>query len=354
MNQIPVRRDTRQRGLTLIELMVGLTISLVVLSALTTFFVSSLRNRAELNRANELVENGRFTVRTLVSDLQLAGYLAEFNITDAITNPAGALAMPADLPAACATDPAQLRLGLAFPLQGFDDPVASPLDCISDWRAGTDVVVVRRVSTCAIGEAGCGDVAGAPYFQVSRCNAVTEIQGASNLWFDLDTDLAELDRTARDCATLAARRRYRTHIYFVANNDLAGDGVPTLKRAELRGGDFSIEPLANGVENLQIEYGIDTNGDGAPDQYSTNPSTFGACGAAACRMANWRNVTVVKFNLLIRSLTESRSGASVAKTFTLGRDVNGDAVTAGPFSDGYKRHAFQSVVMLKNVVGQRR
>src|SRR3546814_6299080 len=81
----------------------------------------------------------------------------------------------------------------------------------------------------------------------------------------LDTTATNLNRTKRDCSTAASKRRFLVHIYFLANNDKPGDGIHTLKRAELGAAGFTIVPLVEGIDALQFEFGIDTNGDGNPD-----------------------------------------------------------------------------------------
>ena len=75
--------------------------------------------------------------------------------------------------------------------------------------------------------------------------------------------------------------QFRTHIYFIANNDKPGDGIPTLKRAELGPGAFTIVPLVEGVENLQLEYGLDTAvpTTGTPAVYTADPNTYNGCAA---------------------------------------------------------------------------
>lgn len=348
MTLVPAVR--RQSGVTLIELLIGMLVSLIVLAAITTLFVNGLHSRAEINRVNTLLENGRYVTDLLVGDLHLAGYYAEFDLT--LAEPT--LDFPADLPDPCATALADLDLALPFHVQGYDSLAAAPLECINDWRKETDVIVLRRLSTCVAGTAGCDVVDDAPYFQASRCSdALNLLSPDSDDWFVLHTDPAELTKTERDCATVAGRRRFRTHIYFIANNDQSGDGIPTLKRMQLTAGGFEEEALANGVEDMQFEYGIDTDGDGAPDAYSANPTVFAGCADNICRMQNWRNVTAVKVNILTRSTTESR-GVSASKSFTLGDDIDGELITVGPFDDGYKRHAFNSVAMLRNIAGRRR
>src|SRR5262249_62300030 len=101
-----------------------------------------------------------------------------------------------------------------------------------------------------------------------------------------------LTKHKKDCATAADLRRFVTRIYFIANNDNPGDGIPTLKRSELIGAGapcavpgancFSVVPLVGGIENMQLEYGLDTNAipDGAPDVFTADPDSYTGAGAA--------------------------------------------------------------------------
>lgn len=59
------------------------------------------------------------------------------------------------------------------------------------------------------------------------------------------------------------------------------------------------EELALGVEDLQVTYGVDTNGDGAPDTY-VPPSVF-----TTALWGNWNNVRSVQISLVFRSLEPS-------------------------------------------------
>jgi type IV pilus assembly protein PilW len=201
---------------------------------------------------------------------------------------------------------------------------------------------------------------GYPYFQVSLCYPVagaTELaSGNINNFFVLDTSMAALNLHKKDCTTTAGLRRYITHIYFIANNNTGSDGIPTLKRAELRDGQFTIVPLVEGIENLQLEYGIDTDaaGDaaaGSPNAYTADPDTYNACIGATC-VDNWRRVVAIKMHLLARN-TERTAGYTDTKTYTLGLDANGAQRTVGPFNDSYKRHIYQSSVRLGNPAGRR-
>jgi type IV pilus assembly protein PilW len=331
------------------ELLIAMTIGLLILGGLSAMFVKNTRTQGEIEKANRQVENGRFALDLLVTDLRNAGYYAELDPTG--------LDNPAALPPPCATSVAELKAGLKLPVQGLDND-ADGLSCLSDVRPGTDVLVVRRTSTCVADAPGCDPLsAGGPYFQASLCNNATELDASDHgKWFALDTLSTAMDRHQRDCTSApgsgkpAAIRRYLTHIYYIANNNKAGDGIPTLKRVDLASDGGVITPvtvpLAEGIENLQLEYGIDlapASGDGVADQYSAAPDT----------VAHWMTVVAVKVNLLARNASPSQDYVD-GKTYTLGLNADGTPhnVTPGT-SDHYKRHLFQSLVALPNPAGRR-
>ncbi|MBC7453122.1 MAG: PilW family protein [Massilia sp.] len=330
----------------MIEMMVALAISLVLLMGLSSIFVSSLRSGAEIERANQQIENGRYAIQLLSDDLRNAGQLAGFS--------PGPLATPALKPDPCATDLATLKAALPIAVQGYDNAAVVP-SCISDVLAGTDILVIRRASTCAIGEANCdAAVAGAPYFQASGCSSATELSStnATN-YFALDTATTNLILHQKDCVTPAAVYRYRTHIYFVAANDKLGDGIPTLKRAELGVAGFTIVPLVAGIQNLQIEYGIDSAvpTTGTPALYTADPDSVGSCAGLAC-VTYWRNTVAAKVIVLARNTSLSSGYTDKQKVYSLGQKFNGSAHTVGPFDDGYRRHLYQAVVRLNNTAGR--
>ena len=342
------------RGYTLVELMVSMAIGLIILAALVSLFAGNSRARGEIERANQQTENGRYALQIIRDDLRSAGYLATFN-PGTVAGPNAQLTIPATLPDACAADVPTLTTAMAVPVQGYDQGAGAP-GCLADLRAGTDILVVRRASTCAVGAAGCDpQVPGDIYLQASGCGTET---GAGS-YFALDSNLASLTLHLNDCATVAPLYQYRTHIYFIANDDKPGDGIPTLKRAEL-GVDglganaFNIVPLVEGVENLQLEYGLDTSvpTTGTPAVYTADPSSYNGCLPGPCTVvSNWRNTVTVKINVLTRDITPTQ-GYVDSKTYTLGLNAAGAANVVAPLNDGYKRHAYSSVAMLYNTVAR--
>lgn len=338
-----------QRGLTLVELMVAMTLSLLIIAGLSAVFVGNSRSRAEIERSNQQIENGRYALQVLTDDIQMAGYLAELDVT------AASLASPTVEPDPCATSVTALNSALPVHIQAYDnsDGALTCLGATSSPKANTDIIVIRRASGCVAGTTDCDLVAGAPYFQASLCNSSSELSSLNDTdRFRLDTSLTNLDRHKRDCATLADKHQFLTRIYFIDDHDQVGDGIPTLKRAELTGTGFVTVPISEGIENLQLEYGIDTNNDGAAEAYSASPDTYNGCAGTAC-ITNLLNIVSVKVHLLARNTTPS-VGYKDSKTYNLGTMADGTTPNDVPAAnDAYRRHVYSSVVKVVNAAGRR-
>jgi type IV pilus assembly protein PilW len=363
MHLISMPRSRRSAaGLTLIELMIAITVALVLLAAMAVMYGSSIKARNQ-------IENGRHAIQLLRDDLQMAGFMGEFNMLDlgpdvppavpdfCVTHLTTQGALPADAITDDLTTNGDvtgdglvngldyLAASLALRVQGVDDADAGTLPaCLTgaavDVRAGTDVIVLRRLLSCSTTDAGCGFQAGAPYMQASQCNAELNIGIMFRLRADADTAAFTLRRRTCIAGALTPIRRFVTHIYYVANNNLAGDGIPTLKRRELINTGFTTTALVEGIEDLQFEYGIDgvdADGnpvlplDGSPDVYVDLPADAW----------EWANSRTVRVHLLSRA-TEARPGYVDRNTYTLG------SKTIAEPADAFTRQVFQTVVQFHN------
>ena len=68
------RQRNLERGFSLVELMIAMTISLFLVGALVAIFVSSSSSTRELAKANAMIDNGRAAIQLLENDLEHAGY----------------------------------------------------------------------------------------------------------------------------------------------------------------------------------------------------------------------------------------------------------------------------------------
>lgn len=360
------RLPSGQSGFSLIELMVSITIGLVIVASLAILFANNSRARLETEKSSLQIENGRYATTYLRDELRLAGYFGEFD-------PRG-ISMPGAAPDPSATDAASLGAALPVAIQGYhfgkDTTLASTLpsgvsSLLTDLRPNTDVLVVRRTSTCASGpttaETNCTamDTSKYQYFQTTLCKSqLSSVNGSvplavsaqyvistsSNVFTTTNPAVTSTPTylTQKNCSTAAVTRALYVHIFYVANNDATGDGIPTLKMLELGATAFkSPVAIAEGVETLQLEYGTDTNGDGAPDAWTPTPASTGAA---------WAQVTAVKLHLLVRN-PQATGNFTDTRTYVLGGTASTDN-TFGPYNDHYKRHLYTSVVRLNNVAGR--
>ena len=324
----------RAQGFSLVELMVAMTLGLFVVGVVVAIFVNNSRNLRAIEHATRHAENGRYATQLLGDDIRHAGFFAEFD--------PGTMAMPTAKPDPCTSSPTAVNASLPLHVQGYDGADGG-LSCLSGVRGGTDVLVIRRAKTCIAGSENCGAVGGGKlYFQASQCHEELE----SGQPFDLDSDLANLTRRKRDCAASADLREMLVHIYFISSIDRGGRQIPALTRWELGRG---IVPLVEGIQDLQIEYGVDDDGDGTPDRYTANPDDPLN---AALTVQNWQNVTAIRVHLLSREIDES-PGYKDEKAFTLGLTANGQPNTAMPFNDAYRRHLYDTTFVVNNIAGRR-
>ncbi|MES2018154.1 MAG: PilW family protein [Pseudomonadota bacterium] len=174
----------RQRGFSLVELMISITISLIILAGLSAMLVNISRSNNEMARSNSQIENGRFAIQVLEHEIVHAGFWGEYvpqfddlswlfvaSDSPVATLPSPCRAYLADDHDASTTtdwDFNYINSMLGLPIQVSAD---APAGCTLDHKAdNTDVIVVRHGSTCLPGEPNCeDDLAGKLYLQSSMC-----------------------------------------------------------------------------------------------------------------------------------------------------------------------------------------
>lgn len=315
-----------QRGFTLVEMMVGLTLGLVITASMLLLFANASVRGQDISRAGIQIENGRYVAEMLREDLRLAGFYGETSVASAIytqpdpcsTAPGGWSGTPLTLPAA---------------VQGYTP--ADVLACLDHRKAGTDALAVRRVGITAIDPTTLVGGNGQYYVQYSYC-----VGDVSTPRLIFSNDRAAFTLRNRACAAPNVVRPFVSRIYYVSDCNVctgAGDGVPTLKRTELVGNQLTTTALAEGIEALRVEYGFDVDGDGSPDTYL---ATLGAIGPSA----SWSNVVSLKVHFITRSLDKAAgSNLATAQQFNLG-----STAVIATVADGYTRRAYSSAIRLIN------
>lgn len=358
------RRMAGQRGLSLIELMISVVIGLILLIGITTLIVQQNANRSELEKTSRQVENGRYAIQILHDDIEHAGFYSYYN---SLPTP------PALLPDPCITTPltggGSIDEGMSLPIQGYT-ALPTTWSCgtyglvAANYVPGTSILVIRRADTNSIAPpfTSPAPTTGVIYLQANTSNHVLAV-GPNVSTFTLTYQT----QTNKNVVGIYP---YLVHIYFISPCDVPANGttcqvaangtgpddngrpIPTLKRLELTATStgsttFSMTPLVEGIVNLQLQYGIDSNNDGYPDNnYATLPVST----------ADWSNVMNISVNLLAQN-TECTTGFTDTKTYTLGSMVipaSSVSATVAPCNNGdYKRHVFTEVVRAINPSGRR-
>ncbi|WPP45949.1 PilW family protein [Pseudomonas sp. AN-1] len=377
-----------QSGFSLIELMVASTVGLVIMLAILTLYTNTSRNNAELSRTSVLIESGRLGIQLLQKEIAHAGfwdlYVPEFDDLTFKNAPT----VPSEIPDPClplaswagqASNAEKNLLGIA--VQVHDSVPSGCSTLLSNWKSGTDILVIRHARTCVAGASGCDPlVDGKLYLQVSRAQGGSACSSAirNEPRYVLSTATGyELHK--RDCSLLQEKRQYVSNIYYIRNYSLQiGDGIPTLVRSEFDLEDGVIKArapvaLIDGIEGLRVDLGIDRISDAGIDVISNAdtakrwtaavawanakqlnspinrgdgvPDEFVHC-SGVCSIDRLANVVAVKVSLLARN-RQPTQGHTDNRSYTLGSQ------TIAAANDAYKRHAFSTVVRLNNIAGRR-
>ena len=150
------------------------------------------------------------------------------------------------------------------PVQGIPAATAS-IGCLPNRRANTEALVIRRTETAApivLTAARTDNL----YIQTSRCRdewGQVRVAAAPSAEPEKTFNLRNANCAAGNVNNAVRRLMQRTYLH----RDLqrlrgASDGIPTLKRVEMIDGALRTTSIAEGVENLQFEFGVDTSGDG--------------------------------------------------------------------------------------------
>lgn len=338
------KRRLRSRGFTIVELMVSIAIALIVLSGLVALFANSSVARLEIDKTSRQIESGRFAMQVLSDEIRHAGYFGALTAAPSI---------PASVPDPCDTTTATAQAGVGLPIQGYAGAstasMATTLTCLdsaSGYVANTAVLVVRRASTT-----GSSATPTTGYFniQVSGCSGDTAsyiVDATSSASYTLHAKSSTVSCSPLTSAPSALITPIYTRIFYIAGcsnksdcTASGADSVPTLKRIDVGPGARTTTAIVDGIENVQFEYGQDTDGDGAPNSY-TNATT-----GVPATVAGWANVVSVRVHLLARNI-DATGGYTDAKTYALGSGVS--VTPAG----SYRRRAYDEVTRINNVAGR--
>jgi type IV pilus assembly protein PilW len=331
--------QTKQSGITLIELMVALAIgSFLMVGAVQIY--SQSRQAFVINESIARVqETAQFAMDTIEADLRMAsnwgrnsrGLAIEGRSIIGDVNPNG-LAQPAGN---CAPD---WVMNLALPIDGSNNAYGLACAATGGAQANSDVVTVRRASVAHVDPLG-----GQLQIQSSRIQGEIFVNGAVPGSFSVASAATAAD-DPRDPAFDSETHNLLVTSYYVSPTSALINGVPTLRRHRLIGGGGAgprivDEEVAPGVENLQIQFGVDVDADNTVDRYVNpgsaiyNPNAVGYIPGA--------RIMTARIWMLVR-------GVSIEPGVQDARDYRpGDAIL-GVQNDEFRRMQVSKTILLRN------
>ncbi len=316
-----------QAGVTLVELMVALSIGSFLMIGAVQIYNQSREAFVVNESIARVQETAQFAMDTIEADLRMASNWGQHSRGNAIvgrsvSGDANPLGLPA--PVTCG---AAWALDLANPVTGSNNNYALP--CPPDpigvglAQPNSDTVTTRRTS-----------VAASP-LQAGRLQVqTTRIQG------ELFAD--GIVPPSFDPAK-SQTHNLLINTYYVADSSSLIPGVPTLRRKSLAsiGGVPTVadQEVAPGVENIQLQFGIDVDQDNSVDRY-VNPGDAILDPLAAGFIPGARVMTA-RIWIVVRSISPEPGIQDP-------RDYKPGDVDLGVYNDAFRRMQVSKTILLRN------
>lgn len=358
----------RQQGLSMIELMVALLIGTILTASVVQMFVGSRNTYAMQSALASMQENARFAIEFLSRDLRKAGYVgcstnttmantlrdtnnsdeifAQFDMSEPVTledNYVAASGTSIPLPTGATPTPGTDIVSVKFADGEGSCTVEShvaasaTIHCYAnhDYQKG-QVLLISDCSHSAVFQQSNTVNTGSQTKQVNH-NTGQAVPGNCTKGLGLPVDCASTQGIAYTFPTGATVQLFKNYTYYIDDNAF---GSPALYRSTIvvdsGTAGFEAQELVEGVEDLQITYGVDSDGDGDADYYVAADTN--GDGVEDLSVAE---IVAIRVSLLMRSIEDNV--VSSAQTYS----YNGASVTAG---DRRLRKVFTATITLRNRV----
>jgi len=266
----------KQSGLSLIELLIAMVIGLFLLVGITTSYLSSKKSSIVRDQISILEDNGRAALEILTNTLQHTGYRS--TDLDLLENPF------------MATQPTSSSCGTGGDTSVLDESIF-PAGNLND--ADGDIISV---------------------FYLGDEEVFTDCAGT------------ELPLTCRVGANVDSNAHRIFSAFFVDNDD-------NLQCAGSQ--NTELQTIAEGVENIQILYGLNTD----DDEFK---SVERYVNASEIANDDWGQVVSIQIAILVRTLTQVKSQPEVQSFSLLDQNIDSP-------NDRFQRAVFSTSINLRNL-----
>lgn len=269
----PRESGAARAGFSLVELMLAMTLGLGLVLAMVAAQQQASRLGRRAETVGRLQDAARLALAVIEADLRMAGYWGRHSRADWIVNradPGGAL--PAPFSAAqgerislCGGSGSQWAIRLEQYVEGSNGGYALACAATGGSVPGTDTLTIRRAADAAPASLDPQRV----HVQSTRTEGTLFVPAAG---CTSPSNTACLPAGYLPATSLPHVLLVRT--YYVSPSSTQRPGLPALRRKSLGnvnassvGGAMTDEELVAGIEDLQVRFGVDTDGDANLDTY---------------------------------------------------------------------------------------
>jgi type IV pilus assembly protein PilW len=305
-----------QRGLSLIELLVAMTIGAVLIFGATQVYVNSRTAYGVNENVARLQETARYAMAVIEPDVRMSNYWGLLKGAGAVANqalqtaPAAAVA-PGAAVNICGTN---FAVDLGTNLQGDNNGYVLSPTRLPGCDALTDLNTGAVWNTNAVATADTLTVRRASIFQSPATVGMLQVctsRTAARL---------ESDGSACPAAPAGQLDNLIVDTYYIDRNSAQQAGLPSLRRKTLTsaGGvlQFRDQEIIPGVEDFQVQFGIDPPGNTGVATRYVNPNGVPA-GA---------QIVAVRIWLLVRADT-GENGFTDSRIYQYGDRLQANGVT---------------------------
>jgi type IV pilus assembly protein PilW len=366
----PANHNNRRAlaGFSLIELMVALTLSLILMAGALSILYSTKLTSAENERIARVQEAGRTAFELIMQDARAAGYVGCARpMMDKSTNPPTSTFSNGLTSTALLWNFGQSVYGFEATSSTAWTPTLTTIPASPVATGGSDVLVLRaarpgsptfRTKTAFAPSADIpvdadpnvtsttfptpvpvviSDCQGTAVFVATGFTpgGTAKIAHAAGGGPPTNTS----NSLARSFAVNSLVQPIETVIYYVAScpdNTAPCTGTSPPALWQIVGAKLPQE-LIQGVEAMQVKYGVDTDGDLLANQYVT-----------ADNVTDWGTVVSINIAVLVRSIDETGVEKDKQTYKLLGGAGATGGGTYGPFNDRRQRAVFTTTITLRN------
>lgn len=311
----PMQSRRNQRGLSLVELMVSMTIGLFLMGAVGMIYVNTATSSRASTLDSQMNEDAALALELLQQQIRLAGF--------SNVNAAGTRLFPGLAVLGCNGDPLATAVGPAF---ADKTALFSMLGCNAGGKRSDSFAV--RYEASLLNSQWVNNAAGVRL----PGNCAHEALTAWNA-------LAAAEGAAVNGIALADNR------YYVANDV---DGTPSLFCQGRTGAGFgAATALIPNIEDMQVQYGVTflpAVGKAVPHQLAAYVDADHALLGATT--TNWSRVAALRICLLARSARPVPMGDNSVNDLGKYRDCNGNEQTV---TDRFVRRTYVTTIQLRNM-----